>query len=528
MVPAMKKPIRVLTNDDGWILSTYGPQISVADLRDKMVAPHAGTPFDTFTWSVGGREVFSYETEIGERFAQDVGDFADPAAQIRAENLRHLIAEHGGPVTAISQLCHQAGMKFFASLRMNTHYNTADDDLSYGSFRRQHPQWLIGRSDEELHPGSLLWGLRTGKDFAFPAVRDFMNDIASELVERFDVDGIELDFMRHPGNFRPDEAYAHRYLLTDMVQHLRRRMDDIGKARGRDLELAVRVAPTLEDSERLGLEAGVWIEEGLVDLVVVGLGFNPFAARIDDFAAAAQGTDCRILGCFEALRPVLDTEVLRAIAARYWDAGADGLYFFNFYSMSAEWKRNVVGELADPALLSRLDKIYEIDKDRGYEPDSQIGHAFRYCLPLEQLPLRLEETRAGRAASLRFELADDIAAAERDGVLESCVLGLGFDDLAEGDEVELRLNGQVLVWDQQRRPAAPWARAAYAADWAAYPSRVITVSFESTPVEFDLEAAWLGRGENQLDIRLVRRGYGAVRPLALQDVRIWIRYRDKI
>ena len=70
MVPAMKKPIRVLTNDDGWILSTYGPKISVADLRDKMVAPHAGTPFDTFTWSVGGREVFSYETEIGELFGE--------------------------------------------------------------------------------------------------------------------------------------------------------------------------------------------------------------------------------------------------------------------------------------------------------------------------------------------------------------------------------------------------------------------------------------------------------------------------
>ena len=36
-------------------------------------------------------------------------------------------------------------------------------------------------------------------------------------------------------------------------------------------------------------------------------------------------------------------------AQLYWDEGADGLYFFNFYSMSAEWKRAVVGELVDPA-----------------------------------------------------------------------------------------------------------------------------------------------------------------------------------
>ena len=516
---ATDKPIRILTNDDGWILSTYGPPIRIDELRDKMIAPHANTPFDTFLWSVGGREVFSYETQIGERFAQDVEHFARPPEERRSENLRYLIAEHGGPVTVIAQLCHQIGMKFFASLRMNTHYNTDAGALGYGRFRREHPQWLIGRG-EGLNEGSLLWGLRTGKDYAFPAVRDFTNEIACELVERFDVDGIELDFMRHPGDFRPDEAYANRYLLTDMVRDLRRRMEEVGRARGRDLELAVRVAPTLEDSDRLGMEAEVWIKEGLVDLVIVGLGFNPFEAKVADFAAAASGTDCRILGCFEALRPVMDTEVLRAIAARYWDAGADGLYFFNFYSMSAEWKREVVGELADPAALVGRDKVYEIDADRGHAPDSQIGHAFRHCQPLEQLPVRLEETRSGRGALLRFDLVDDLAGQQ--GV--RCVLGLGFAELADGDAVEVALNGRVLAWDGRRVPPAPWVRQGYVADWNVYPSQLVEVPFESTPVEFDLDPAWLVQGRNELAVRLARPGAG----LVLQDVRIWVRYRGEV
>ena len=324
-MPSADRPIRVLTNDDGWILGTYGPPIRKEDLCDRMVAPHEGTPFDTFIWNVGGREVFSYETEVGERFAWDVTTFADPAERTRAENLHHLVDSHGGPLALIAQSCHRIGMKFFASLRMNTHYNTDDDALGFGRFRREHPELLIGRPGEELHPGDPLWGLRTGKDFAFPAVRDLMNSLACELVERCDVDGIELDFMRHPGDFRPQEAYANRYLLTDMVQQLRRRMDAAGKTRGCKLELAVRVAPTLDDSARLGMAVEEWIAEGLVDLVIVGLGFNPFEARVAEFAGAAAGTGCRILGCFEALRPVMDTEVLRAIAARYWDEGADGL-----------------------------------------------------------------------------------------------------------------------------------------------------------------------------------------------------------
>ncbi len=523
-MPSAGRSIRVLTNDDGWILGTYGPPIAVEELRDRMVAPHQGTPFDTFIWNVGGREVFSYETEIGERFAQDVTTFADPAERTRAENLRHLVDTHGGPLGLIAQLCHDIGMKFFASLRMNTHYDTANDALGFGRFRREHPELLIGRPGEELHPGDPLWGLRTGKDFAFPAVRDLMNSLACELVERCDVDGIELDFMRHPGDFRPQEAYANRYLLTDMVQQLRRRMDAAGKTRGCKLELAVRVAPTLDDSARLGMAVEEWIAEGLVDLVIVGLGFNPFEARVAEFAAAAAGTDCRILGCFEALRPVMDTEVLRAIAARYWDEGADGLYFFNFYSMSAEWKSAVVGELVDPAALARADKIYEIDGARPGAPDSQIGHAFRYCLPLEQLPVRLEEVRAKRSASLHFDVVDDIASAERDGALGRCVLGLGFEGLEAADDVEVKLNGRELSWRDRRVPTDPWTRLGYAADWARYPSKLATVHFASEPVEFDLESDRLQRGRNDLEIRLVQRATGASTTLVLADVRVWIRY----
>ena len=40
-----------------------------------MIAPHAHTPCDTFMWSVGGREVFSYETEIGERWRGTIGAY---------------------------------------------------------------------------------------------------------------------------------------------------------------------------------------------------------------------------------------------------------------------------------------------------------------------------------------------------------------------------------------------------------------------------------------------------------------------
>lgn len=523
-MPDMTTKPRVLSNDDGWILSSYGPPITVDQLRDNMVTPHEGSPIDTFLWSVGGREVFSYETEIGERFGQDRSTLRNTGEKTRAENLDHLIHEHGGPVTVISKLCHDIRMKFFASLRMNNHYNTEESSPSFGRFRREHPELLIGRPDEQIPKFSQLWGLRTGKDFAYPQVRDFMASIAFELIERFDIDGIELDFMRHPGVFRPEEAYANRYLLTDMVRQIRNRMDVIGQQKGRDLELSVRVPPTLADSLRIGMDAETWIKEGLVNIVVTGLGFNPFEAKVREFVNAAQGTNCQVLGCFEALRPVMDTEVLRAIAARYLDAGASGIYFFNFYSMSAAWKKRVVRELVDPVALARLNKTYEIDRTRPSSPESQIGHAFRYCLALEQLPVRLERTLADHGVPLRFDIVDDLARAKRDGVLVKSVLRLGFQGRADADELDLQINGQPIAWQARRAPSQPWSQLSYDTTWNLYPSKVKLGPIDCDAVELELETPPLKQGRNELKVRLVERGTTNDAPLVLEYVAVVLTY----
>ena len=38
-------------------------------------------------------------------------------------------------------------------------------------------------------------------------------DVILETIERFDVDGVELDFMRHPGYFKVEQAISNAYLM---------------------------------------------------------------------------------------------------------------------------------------------------------------------------------------------------------------------------------------------------------------------------------------------------------------------------
>ena len=185
----------------------------------------------------------------------------------------------------LTEQCHRLGIDFMPSLRMNEHYPIPYDDPSYGKVRIEHPEWTIGRG-KDLPENSTEWGVGRGLDYAVPEVRDYICSILIETIERWDVDGLELDFFRHPTYFNIQEAYSNRYLMTDLVRRVRRRMDEIGLQRGKGLDLMVRVPATIERCEGLGLDILKWIDEGLVDIVVAGGGFIPFEMPMEQFVEA--------------------------------------------------------------------------------------------------------------------------------------------------------------------------------------------------------------------------------------------------
>ena len=513
----MTETPRMMFNDDGWIIGAYGPPLTPDIMREKMIAPYDGSPVDVFLWSIGGHETYDYETEIGEHFCEGYDDL-DEAQQKRRDNLRFLRDHHVGPVTVIAQLCHEAGMRFFPSVRMNEHYDMEESSPSYGRLRREHPELLIGKPGEEIPYPSLEWGIRTGLDYATDGARQHMLSIIFELIERFDIDGIELDFMRHPAFFRIEDAYAQRYLMTDLVRQVRGKLNQKGERTGRDLSLAVRVPPTLNDCIRTGLDVEEWMRQGLVDLLIAGGGFIPFTMPIRSFVDAAQGTPCKVFGCFEALRPTLDEDVMQALAARYWEAGVDGLYFFNYYSMSGEWKRDFLARLADPARLTRADKQYQVDNGI-VGPNNQLDFSFANAIPRVQLPASIAATPGGRGFMMQIDIADDIAAAAAEGALGPCTLGLGFEALPVDCKLCVVINGDEMAWASATR-SQPWIRLGYHPEWNQYPSSLAPQPAEEQDrIEFEISAPQLQQGVNQVEIRLE-----AGPSLLLLDARLWIRY----
>ena len=528
---------RVILIDDGGIDRTE-QRVSLDALKEKVKKKYEGMPVTTLYWSVGDHEVYSYETKIGEVFGEGYEDIEEAAKGLddfppmvpgewrqHSESIRYLNDAFGGPLTLLVTLCREAGIELFPQVRMNSHYSKGESSPGYGRFRREHPEYLLGPPGEVIPEGRTLFGLTKGLDFAHVEVREHYAAIATEIVERFDVDGLDLDFMRHPAFFRPWDAYANRHLMTEVVRQVRGRMNEVGEARGRPLELSVRVPPSLSDSARIGLDVGEWMSQGLVDIVVAGGGFIPFDMPFEEFVEHARANDVEIYGTLEVLRPAYESDVIRAVASRYWSAGASGIVFTNFFpdylhGQDEAWQKQILSEIADPYRLRRLHKRYQMDRgDRNQPTGAGHGAAFKYAAPPAQLPVTLTQMPSGPRATLRLKVFDVVDSSSADGEAARGTLRFGLENYAPESELEVRLNGEALPSDSRRASFGAWRDL----EWPWYGKRM-TEPGTGGVLEFDVGCPPLRQGENELEVRLMKHASGEAGPVVIRYVEVDVRY----
>lgn len=347
-----------------------------------------------------------------------------------------------------------------------------------------------------------------------------MTSIIFELTERWDVDGIELDFMRHPAFFRVEEAYSKRDLLTEFIDNIKSRIDLLSAKPGKQIDLLVRVPPTLSDCKRIGIDVETWVKSSLISIVVAGSGNIPFEMPMKEFVEIADGTDCKIYGCLEGLR---GEKTLRAIVQRYWEAGVSGIYLFNLYSMSNDWKRNVLGILGNPNKLQLLNKRYEIDLS-GPTPTSQVGYAFQNAIPKAQLPVTFDPIDKDYTSILQMDIADDLESANTQGVLSRCILRLGFSKFESDSNLLMHINGTPVDWSQHKLSYEGWSQLTYDVNWSRYPSKTMTKTVPGAMIQFEVESPPLKHGLNSIKIQVYNPGEQGTSVLLLKHVDLTIEY----
>ena len=345
---------------------------------------------------------------------------------------------------------HEDGMLFLAGMRMN--------DLHGGTettpFRIEHPGWMASAPDFWL-------------DYKYEGLRQAVLAVAAEFLERYDVDGIELDWMRFCYMFSRPEAVQNAPILTDFTAELRKLLDQAAKQRGRDkLLLGVRVPSTMEECRLLGYDVKAWVQQGLVDFICpMDFAKTDYNTGTEEFTALTKGTQRKVYPTVHpqyvdyTLRPtptgeypVMHTpESYRAAAKNFYAFGADGVSAYNYQdhwvveNHTDQWPRTMsyLTGLRTPAAVSRGDRHYRFYPFHPHFPGVVDKHQ-RFVLhrrtgsPVATFP--------DPSGSMRFRMAEDLTDPNLSAILKFKVTGL-----AEGDEFEVALNGEVIPADQFER-----------------------------------------------------------------------------
>ena len=89
-------------------------------------------------------------------------------------------------------------------------------------------------------------------------IREQAYRLWEDVAQRYEIDGIMLDFFRHPTLFKSaawgkEVSDAERGSMTDVMQRTRTMTDEIGARRGRPILLAVRTPGSFGYCEGMGI-----------------------------------------------------------------------------------------------------------------------------------------------------------------------------------------------------------------------------------------------------------------------------------
>ena len=264
--PRRREPRRLLFNWDGSMVHSFGREaLGNAEgpfTREQFVSlvftPLNENAVDAVLFSFGSGNVAEYQSNVlewpgeADRFEFPAartwhgGIEVDPADQYK--NPKALADAGANPPAVIVEECHRRGMQAFVSLRMNDchdgqHPRGTLPNPELATFKRQNPEWLVPDLD--------WW---TALNFAHPRVRALKLRVVEEFFDRWDFDGIELDWLRHTLYFPRGTERENAHHLTHFLRDVRESLNERARRRGRPIEILVRVPERVEWCREGGFE----------------------------------------------------------------------------------------------------------------------------------------------------------------------------------------------------------------------------------------------------------------------------------
>lgn len=409
---------RILYNMDGTDLFFYSDTMSPAEICNR-VDEVSDAGVTTYLFSPNPGQNMGYPSDVCAMFQYVPPDSGNGLGHMTRSdsifariggNLAHLVKRGYDPTGLIVDRARLRGLETFLTFRMNElHDVDIPGSPLLSEFWKKHPEYRVG--------GYEGWGAMA-LNYAEPEVRDYYFALLKEVCARYDIDGLELDFMRFPYYFPRDTVRMKEYagVMTGFMRRVRAMTDARARERGRPLLLTARVPSTLRGCRYVGLDPAVWAAERLIDFLTVG----PFLSTEVDIPVREFKSACRGIPVYTSIEYTLGNqpmtrEITRAAAASLFAAGADGIYSFNHFCQreSGPEDYGVFAELRSPEALLKKNKLYAAGAARYPVPNVSMPSQLPAMVGPDQsreLVLRTAEPVPPRKVTIRIEADSAVSA----------------------------------------------------------------------------------------------------------------------
>jgi hypothetical protein len=295
---------------------------------------------------------FYYPCSIGETISREVAPYLIDAFENGED-----------PFGKFLEYLKQDGKEAFITYRMNDAHNANEPDhWGASEFKKNHPEHAV--DVEAIKSGHADW-MSYCLDYSNLEVQNYILSSLRDIAEKYDIDGIQLDWMRFPRHLSGktfDEVWEKRHALTHFTASVRNMLDEIGQYRGKKILLSARVPTWLEGCKRLGVDVAEWHK--ILDFITPApflscdyrINFKEFRSIFPEKPIYA-GTDMNHSGrCHNA-------QSYRAWALSMLEQGADGLNLFNFPCWTeylAEQPYDWLIDLDDPQKIKGKSALWTI------------------------------------------------------------------------------------------------------------------------------------------------------------------------
>ena len=297
-----RKDTRVLiaANDGGSFLTGKGS--TTKEEIWEQVEPYRYSDVGKVIWAFTYGDSTGYPSKVGRFIGKAEGDITiRPTGETRLKSISTLTSKGLIPAQVALEYVHDMGLPFDAMFRMSIRGDMPPGDFGnydHGLVRKKPWVRMLAKDGTPLEKAS----------YAFPEVQDYVLSLIREVAERFDIDGVNLGWIRGPQfvgyeapvieDFKKEYGEDPRKLddneervqrlrakyVTEFVRKVRQLLNELGSKRRRRFELSAWVYSP-ETNLFFGLDAETWVAEGLLDSIIAG--------GSKEFVQSVKARNCR-------------------------------------------------------------------------------------------------------------------------------------------------------------------------------------------------------------------------------------------